>query len=69
MPKTIKKITGNQGNILWDASKPDGTPRKLMDVSKMKEIGWQYSTELEHGIQKTYQWFLENIDAIKEIKL
>ena len=48
---------------------PDGTPRKLMDVSKMKEIGWQYSTELEDGIQKTYQWFLENIDAIKKIKL
>ena len=59
----------HQGNILWDASKPDGTPRKLMDVSKMKEIGWQYSTELEDGIKKTYQWFLENIDTIKEIKL
>ena len=66
-----KPSKGNrhQGNILWDASKPDGTPRKLMDVSKMKEIGWQYSTELEDGIQKTYQWFLENIDNIKEVKL
>ena len=40
-----------------------------MDVSKMKEMGWQYSTELEDGIKKTYQWFLENIDTIKEIKL
>jgi GDP-L-fucose synthase len=40
-----------------------------MDVSKMKEIGWEYSIELEDGIIKTYQWFLENIDAIKEIKL
>ena len=40
-----------------------------MDVSKMKEIGWEYSTELEDGIQKTYKWFLENIDSIKEIKL
>ena len=69
LAETIQKVTGHQGNILWDASKPDGTPRKLMDVSKMKEIGWQYSTELEDGIKKTYQWFLENIDNIKEIKL
>jgi len=69
LAKIIQKVTGHQGKILWDASKPDGTPRKLMDVSKMKEIGWEYSTELEDGIKKTYQWFLNNIDAIKEIKL
>jgi GDP-L-fucose synthase len=66
---TIQKITGHRGNILWDDSKPDGTPRKLMDISKMKDIGWEYSTELEEGIEKTYQWFLDNIDKIKEIKL
>jgi GDP-L-fucose synthase len=66
---TIQKVTGHQGKILWDANKPDGTPRKLMDVSKIKELGWQYSTELEDGIQKTYQWFTENIDSFKEIKL
>ena len=65
----IQRITGHQGKILWDDSKPDGTPRKLMDISKMKDIGWQYSTELEDGIQKTYRWFLDNIDTIKEIKL
>ena len=69
LAETIQKVTGHQGKILWDDSKPDGTPRKLMDVSKMKEIGWQYSTELEDGIQKTYQWFLSNIDTFKEIKL
>ena len=69
LAKTIQSVTGHQGKILWDANKPDGTPRKLMDVSKMKEIGWEYSTELEEGIKKTYQWFLENIDSIKEIKL
>ncbi|MDB2568672.1 GDP-L-fucose synthase [Flavobacteriaceae bacterium] len=66
---TIQSVTGHQGKIFWDANKPDGTPRKLMDVSKMKELGWQYSTELEDGIKKTYQWFLENIDTIKKIKL
>lgn len=69
LAETIQKVTGHQGKILWDARKPDGTPRKLLDVSKMKEIGWQYSTELEDGIKKTYQWFLDNIDTIKEIKL
>ena len=69
LAETIQSVTGHQGKILWDASKPDGTPRKLMDVSKMKEMGWQYSTELEDGIQNTYKWFLQNKDAIKEIKL
>ena len=65
----IQNVTGHQGKIIWDATKPDGTPRKLMDVSKMKELGWEYSTELELGIKKTYQWFLQNINKIKEIKL
>ena len=69
LAKIIQKITGHCGDIIWDATKPDGTPRKLMDVSKMKAMGWQYSTELEAGIQKTYTWFLDNIDTIKEIKL
>ena len=66
---TIQRVIGHQGKILWDAGKPDGTPRKLMDVSKMAAIGWEYSTALEDGIQKTYEWFLENIENIKEVKL
>ena len=65
----IQKITGYQGNIIWDDSKPDGTPKKLMNVSKMNELGWKYSTELEDGIKKTYHWFLKNTDTIKKIKL
>ena len=69
LAEIIQKVTGHQGNMLWDANKPDGTPRKLMDVSKMKEIGWRYSTELEEGIKKTYTWFLKNMDSLKEIKL
>ena len=69
LAETIQKVVGHQGKILWDTSKPDGTPRKLMDVSKMKNMGWTYTTELEDGIQKTYDWFLENIDSIKEVKL
>jgi len=66
---TIQKVTGHQGEIIWDANKPDGTPRKLMDVSKMKAMGWEYSTELKEGIEKTYSWFLENIENIKEVKM
>tara|TARA_Y100001954_G_scaffold57551_1_gene62092 strand:+ start:4203 stop:5144 length:942 start_codon:yes stop_codon:yes gene_type:complete len=65
LSKIIQKIIGHKGNILWDPTKPDGTPRKLMDVSKMKAMGWEYRTELHDGIQKTYTWFLENIDNLK----
>jgi len=69
LAETIQKVTGHQGEIIWDSEKPDGTPRKLMDVSKMKKVGWEYSTELQQGIEKTYAWFLENIENIKEVKL
>ena len=69
LAETIQRITGHRGDIIWDRSKPDGTPRKLMDVSKMKAMGWQYETELEQGIQKTYKWFLNNIKNFKQIKL
>ena len=65
----IKRIVGYHGNIIWDSSKPDGTPKKLMDISKMLSLGWKFSTDLEEGIQKTYTWFLENIEKIKELKL
>jgi len=69
LAETIQKVVGHQGEIIWDATKPDGTPRKLMDVSKMAAMGWEYSTELQEGIEKTYQWFLENIEHIKEVKM
>ena len=51
----IKKITGFEGNIVFDSSKPDGTPRKLMDVSKLNALGWKYKIELEHGITDVYK--------------
>ena len=69
LAETIQKVIGHEGDILWDSSKPDGTPRKLMDVSKMKEVGWQSSTELNEGIAKTYAWFLENIERFKQVKI
>ena len=69
LAEMIQKVIGHQGSLLWDTNKPDGTPRKLMDISKMERLGWQYSTELEDGIRKTYLWFLDNINSIKEVKL
>jgi GDP-L-fucose synthase len=63
---TIQKIVGHTGDIIWDDTKPDGTPRKLMDVSKMHNIGWKHRVNLEEGIQKTYNWFLENIENFKQ---
>ena len=69
LAETIQKVTGHQSEIVWDAEKPDGTPRKLLDVSKMTAMGWEYSIELYEGIEKTYAWFLENISSIKEVKM
>ncbi|MEO8238581.1 MAG: GDP-L-fucose synthase [Flavobacterium sp.] len=69
LAETIQKITGHQGEIVWDATKPDGTPRKLMDVTKMHNLGWKHKIELHEGIQKTYNWFLENSEAFKQVKM
>ncbi len=55
-------IVGFEGVIMYDSSKPDGTPRKLMDVSRLTELGWKYKTELRDGITTTYEWFLENVN-------
>lgn len=54
------KVIGYQGEILWDSTKPDGTPRKLLDVSKLENLGWHYKTELEDGIRMAYEDFLHN---------
>ena len=69
LAETIQKVTGHRGGIIWDSEKPDGTPRKLMDVTKMRDLGWSYSTKLKEGIEKTYAWFLENREEVKEVKL
>ena len=69
LAEQIQKTVGHQGDIIWDATKPDGTPRKLMDVSKMKKEGWTASIQLEDGIESTYQWFLQNEHSFKEVKM
>lgn len=60
LAKLISKITGFNGDIVYDSSKPDGTPRKIMDVSRIHSLGWHHKTSLEEGIKKTYKWFLSN---------
>jgi GDP-L-fucose synthase len=60
LAETIKQVIGFEGEIIFDTTKPDGTPRKLVDVSKINSLGWKASMPLEVGLQKAYQWFLEN---------
>jgi GDP-L-fucose synthase len=69
LAETIQQIIGHKGEIIWDSTKPDGTPRKLMDITKMHELGWKHKIKLQEGIQKTYDWFLENKDNFKQVKL
>mgnify|MGYP001264371565 FL=1 len=68
LAKKIQKIVGHKGEVIWDESKPDGAPRKIMDISKIKNMGWTSTTELNVGIEKTYKWFLNNINNFKEVK-
>ncbi|QCU73932.1 GDP-L-fucose synthase [Pseudoalteromonas distincta] len=58
--ETVAQVVGFTGTIEFDATKPDGAPRKLMDVSRLKDLGWQYSIDLEQGLTSTYEWFLAN---------
>lgn len=60
LTELVAKVIGYQGEILWDTSKPNGTPRKLLDVSKSAALGWRYKTELEDGIKAAYEDFLNN---------
>ena len=66
LTETVAKVVGYTGKIVWDTTKPDGTPRKLMDVNRLKALGWQYSIELEQGLMQTYVWFLENQDSFRK---
>lgn len=60
LAELICEIVGFQGDLLWDATKPDGTPRKLLDVSKLHGLGWRHTVALREGIARTYEWFLQN---------
>ena len=60
LTELVAKVVGYTGEIKWDITKPNGTPRKLLDVSKAEKLGWHYMTELEDGIRLAYEDFLNN---------
>lgn len=66
LARTIADVTEFKGRIAFDASKPDGTPRKLLDVSRLSKMGWTAQIELEAGIRQTYEWFLQHQDSLRE---
>ena len=65
LAETVKAVVGFQGKLVFDAGKPDGTPRKLLDVSRLTRLGWTARIGLEKGVAETYAWFLENIDRFR----
>ena len=60
LAEMVKEVVGYEGTLTFDASKPDGTPRKLLDVTRLSEAGWKYKTELREGIEKAYKWYVQN---------
>lgn len=65
MAETMASVVGYQGKIVFDVTKPDGTTRKLMDVTRLKNLGWQYQYNLHEGLSLTYKWFIENINSFR----
>ncbi|WP_339726232.1 GDP-L-fucose synthase [uncultured Paraglaciecola sp.] len=64
--ETVAKVVGYKGEIVFDTTKPDGAPRKLMNVDRLKNLGWEYSINLEQGLANSYQWFLDNQDSFRK---
>lgn len=60
LAQTLAQVVGFKGRVVFDATKPDGTPRKLLDVQRLHQLGWYHEISLEQGLASTYQWFLEN---------
>lgn len=69
LAELVQTIVGHTGSLTWDSTKPDGTPRKLMDNSLLKKAGWKAQIELEEGIRETYAWFHSNQENFKEAKI
>jgi GDP-L-fucose synthase len=65
LAETIAQIIGYTGNLVYDSSKPDGTPRKLLDVSRLHALGWRHRMSLQDGVRQTYKWFLENVTSAR----
>lgn len=65
LAQLIKETVGYEGEIVWNKDMPDGTPRKLTDVSKLHSLGWRHKVELEEGVKLAYEWFKENVDTAR----
>ena len=65
LAETVQKCVGYEGEIHWNTDMPDGTPRKLTDVTKLHNLGWQHKVDLEEGVQLAYDWFKENVDTAR----
>jgi len=65
MAETMAEVVGFEGELAFDATKSDGTPRKLLDISRLEKLGWKASTQLKEGLKFTYQWFLANQDKFR----
>jgi GDP-L-fucose synthase len=66
LAEKVKKVVGFSGEIKWDASKPDGTPRKLLDISRLASLGWRPQISLDKGLVRTYDWFKENYSGLRK---
>jgi len=66
LAEAVKAVVGFEGELVFDTKKPDGTMRKLLDVSRMKSLGWEAKVALRDGIEKTYEWFLKHQDYFRE---
>ncbi len=65
LAETVKSVVGYPGDIIWNSAMPDGTPRKLTDVTKLHGLGWNHKVDLEEGVQLAYEWFKENVDSAR----
>jgi GDP-L-fucose synthase len=65
LAETVAQVTGCKGQLVFDSTKPDGTPRKLMDVSRLAALGWRASISLEDGLRDAYNWFVNNPEAYR----
>ena len=65
LAETIADVVGYEGLIMWDTEKPNGTMRKVMDVSRIKSTGWEPKVSIRKGIELTYEWFKENVDSVR----
>ena len=66
LTEMVKQVTGFTGEVVWDTTKPDGTPRKLLDMSRLHALGWHHKVDLEEGVKMSYQWFLDHYDQAKK---